>query len=136
VFMTYWVSLDLWLVGLLLFPIGLIVGSFTNVIRSRVPVGASIVTPSSKCEVCCHNLRWCDLIPVISYLMLRGRCRYCTLPISPIDPMVELGAAQVVSVAGLMGGWSAGFTVLLAWVFGVYGVAISQRQRFLRNESG
>lgn len=135
-FMTYWGQMELWVVGLLLFPIGLIVGSFSNVIRSRVPVGNSIVAPRSRCDVCCHHLSWYDLIPVLSYLMLRGRCRYCTLPISPIDPIVELGAAQAVSVAGLVGGWAAGLTVILAWVVGVYGLALSQRQRLLRNESG
>lgn len=135
-FITYWGSMELWLVGLFLFPVGLIVGSFSNVIRSRVPAGGSIVAPRSRCEVCEHHLRWYDLIPVISYLKLRGRCRYCTLPISPIDPIVELGAAQIVSVAGLMGGWAAGLTVILAWVVAVYGIALSQRQRLLRNESG
>lgn len=56
---------------------GLAVGSFINVVADRVPAGQSIVRPRSRCPSCSTELRTRDLIPVLSYLWLRGRCRYC-----------------------------------------------------------
>lgn len=74
------------LVGL----VGLSVGSFLNVCVDRLPRGLSIVATPSHCEVCGHNLGVKDLIPLVSYLWLRGRCRYCKASISIRLPLVEL----------------------------------------------
>jgi leader peptidase (prepilin peptidase) / N-methyltransferase len=68
---------------------GLCIGSFLNVCIYRLPSGTSIVFPASRCTTCGHALAWSDNIPVLSYLALRGRCRYCRAPISARYPIVE-----------------------------------------------
>jgi leader peptidase (prepilin peptidase)/N-methyltransferase len=74
---------------------GLAFGSFLNVCISRLPRGESIVLPRSHCPRCNHPIRWYDNIPLISYLVLRGRCRDCHAPISPLYPTVEALTALV-----------------------------------------
>jgi leader peptidase (prepilin peptidase) / N-methyltransferase len=69
---------------------GLIVGSFLNVVIHRMPLGQSVVTPRSKCPNCHAQLRVIDNIPVLSWLLLRGRCRGCKVAISIRYPFVEL----------------------------------------------
>jgi len=70
--------------------LGLLVGSFLNVVIYRVPIGKSIVTPPSACPRCGNHIKPWDNIPVISWLLLRGRCRHCAEPISIRYPIVEL----------------------------------------------
>lgn len=77
--------------------LGLIVGSFLNVVVHRLEHGGSILWDRSKCPFCTHQLAWTDLIPVISFFMLRGRCRYCSSPISLQYPLVE-GAMALLAV--------------------------------------
>jgi leader peptidase (prepilin peptidase)/N-methyltransferase len=77
---------------------GLCFGSFLNVCISRLPRGESIVLPRSHCPRCNHAIRWYDNIPVVSYLFLRGRCRDCHVPISPLYPSVEALTALVLIV--------------------------------------
>ncbi|HTV11216.1 MAG TPA: prepilin peptidase [Acidimicrobiales bacterium] len=69
--------------------IGLIVGSFANVVIYRVPEGRSIVRPGSSCPQCGARVRPGDNVPVLSWFLLRGRCRDCKAPISPRYPTVE-----------------------------------------------
>ncbi|MGE5325433.1 MAG: prepilin peptidase [Deltaproteobacteria bacterium] len=78
---------------------GLVFGSFLNVCIARLPKGESIVTPRSRCPKCGHMIRWYDNIPVLSYVLLGGRCRDCRTSISPIYPLVEILTA-VIWVAG------------------------------------
>lgn len=73
-----------------LFVLGLCVGSFLNVVIARVPHGESVVRPRSRCPKCGHTLAWYENIPLLSWLMLRGRCRSCKSPISIRYPLVEL----------------------------------------------
>lgn len=75
---------------ILIFIIGLCVGSFINVCIYRVPKGESVVYPSSHCTKCNYRLRWYDLIPILSYIALGGRCRNCGEKISVRYPVVEL----------------------------------------------
>lgn len=71
--------------------IGLIIGSFLNVVILRLPdENASIVFPASHCPKCGHNLSWYENIPVLSYIILAGRCKTCKTTISPQYPIVEL----------------------------------------------
>ncbi len=74
---------------------GLVFGSFLNVCISRLPHGESIVLPRSHCPRCHHPIRWYDNIPLISFLVLRARCRDCHAPISPLYPTVEALTAVV-----------------------------------------
>ncbi len=69
---------------------GLVFGSFLNVVVHRVPRKESIVRPASRCPTCGHELAPVDNIPVISWVLLRGRCRYCRAPISARYPAGEL----------------------------------------------
>lgn len=73
--------------------VGLMVGSFLNVCIARIPAGESVVTPRSRCPRCKKLIASYDNIPVISYVILRGRCRNCGLAISPIYPAVEIVTA-------------------------------------------
>lgn len=69
--------------------LGLIIGSFLNVCIYRIPMEKSIAYPPSHCAKCNHNLSPLDLVPVISYIFLRGRCRYCSEKISMRYPLIE-----------------------------------------------
>jgi leader peptidase (prepilin peptidase)/N-methyltransferase len=83
------------------FLFGAIVGSFLNVVVARVPAGESIVHPRSRCPACRTPIAWYDNVPVLSWLLLRGRCRACRATISFRYPLVEFlgGAAALVAVS-------------------------------------
>lgn len=100
------------LAAFIAFIYGLVVGSFANVVIYRLPAGKSIVFPGSACPKCGHQLSPLELIPVFSWLFLRGRCKSCQAPISARYPAIEL----------LMG---VGYA-LLAWrfPFAQYGVLL------------
>ena len=75
------------------FVLGGLIGSFLNVVIYRVPRKLSIVSPPSACPHCDHRIAWYDNVPVLSWLILRGRCRHCSGRISPRYPLIELGTA-------------------------------------------
>lgn len=81
---------------------GLLIGSFLNVVIWRVPRGESIVRPPSACPSCGHELRAYDNIPLVSWLVLRGRCRDCGAPISPRYPIVEGLTGVLFAVTALL----------------------------------
>jgi len=72
---------------------GLMIGSFLNVCISRLPAGESVVTPRSRCPSCRSEIAWYDNVPVISYLLLGGRCRVCRKTISVRYPIIEATTA-------------------------------------------
>lgn len=78
------------MIFLFLIILGFLVGSFLNVCISRLAVDKSVVFPPSHCPTCQHSLRFWDLIPVLSYLLLRGKCRYCGQSIAVRYPLVEI----------------------------------------------
>jgi leader peptidase (prepilin peptidase)/N-methyltransferase len=84
------------LIDIFVFLFGLIIGSFLNVCIVRIPAHKSIVTPVSACTKCGAPIRPYDNIPVVSYLLLGGKCRGCKTPISPIYPLVELLTALLI----------------------------------------
>jgi leader peptidase (prepilin peptidase)/N-methyltransferase len=73
-----------------IFLFGLVIGSFLNVCILRIPEDLSIVAPGSRCPRCETPIRWYDNVPVFGWLWLRGKCRTCSLAISPMYPLVEL----------------------------------------------
>jgi leader peptidase (prepilin peptidase)/N-methyltransferase len=93
----------------LAFAPGLALGSFLNVVAARVPLHRSLVSPGSACMDCGHEIAWYDNVPILSYLLLRGRCRSCGVHIPIRYPAVEL-------VAGVL--FAASF-----WRFGLTGTA-------------
>lgn len=78
---------------------GLAFGSFLNVCIYRLPRGESIITPRSHCPQCGKLIAWYDNLPVLSYLLLRGKCRHCKGRISPLYPAVELLTSGVLVAA-------------------------------------
>ncbi len=71
------------------FLFGAVVGSFCNVCICRWPAGKSVVRPRSRCPKCASEIAWYDNIPILSWFVLRGKCRNCALPISPRYPAIE-----------------------------------------------
>ena len=121
--MTVWVPV---IVVMLLSGGGLIVGSFLNVVICRVPDGRSVVRPRSRCPSCSASIAARDNIPVVSWLLLRGRCRQCAQRISWRYPLVELATMLVWLVLGgwaLLGAGEPGMLPLLL-VIGSAGVAL------------
>ena len=74
---------------ILIFTYGILIGSFLNVCIYRIPREESIAFPSSHCPTCNTSLKWYDNIPVVSYISLKGRCRYCSTKISSQYPIIE-----------------------------------------------
>ncbi len=105
-----------------LFVFGGVIGSFLNVVIHRVPREESIVFPNSTCPKCGNAIKPYDNIPIVSWLVLRGKCRKCGEKISARYPAVELLSALLFMVVG----WSVGFTVFLpvALIFTVTIVAL------------
>lgn len=93
----------------LVFFAGAAAGSFLNVCICRVPAGESVVYPPSHCPACGNRLKFYDLIPVLSYLLLQGRCRYCGSRIALQYPLVELvtGCLFVLALAKYGATWGA-----------------------------
>jgi leader peptidase (prepilin peptidase) / N-methyltransferase len=85
---------------------GLAVGSFLNVVAARVPLRRSVVKPRSACMGCGKELAWYDNVPVVSYALLRGRCRSCGVRIGFLYPAVELATALLVAACVLEFGLS------------------------------
>src|ERR671933_2143585 len=85
-------------------PFGLIIGSFLNVVAYRLPRGESLVKPRSRCTSCGEEVRPYDNVPVLSWLLLRGRCRHCGVRISARYPVVELATAVVFAAVALVRG--------------------------------
>jgi leader peptidase (prepilin peptidase)/N-methyltransferase len=93
---------EIWLRALIALPFGLAIGSFMTVVVSRVPEGGSVVAPRSRCPRCGTELRNRDNVPVVSWLLLRGRCRSCGNRISPEYPLTELATAALVVGAAVV----------------------------------
>ena len=82
--------------------LGIVIGSFLNVVVHRVPAGRSVVAPASACPQCGHAIRRRDNVPVLSWLVLRGRCRDCGSPISVRYPAVELGTGLLFALVAVV----------------------------------
>jgi leader peptidase (prepilin peptidase)/N-methyltransferase len=82
-------------------PFGLVFGSFLTVAISRLPAGESVVRPRSRCPACGTTIRAADNVPVVSWILLGGRCRTCRARISPVYPLTELATAGLFVAAAL-----------------------------------
>jgi leader peptidase (prepilin peptidase)/N-methyltransferase len=112
-----------WLLVVCTALVGLVIGSFLNVVIWRVPRGESVVSPPSHCPGCGHEVRPRDNIPVVSWLLLRGRCRDCGTGISVRYPLVEAGTAVVFVVLTLSIGFEPDLPAFL--YLGAIGVALT-----------
>lgn len=96
--------LPIWWIWTLVILWGALWGSFANVVIARVPIGESIVFPASHCPQCQTPIRWYDNLPIVSWFVLRGRCRSCSAKISARYPLVEFGGI----VCALAAAWAVG----------------------------
>ncbi|MBM3817395.1 MAG: prepilin peptidase [Acidimicrobiia bacterium] len=113
---------------------GLVVGSFLNVCIYRLPRGESLNWPSSHCTSCERPLSWYENVPVVSWLVLRGRCRTCGAAISPMYPSVELATALVFAGGVLVYGLTPLMVVRVAFACALIVLfAIDLRHRILPN---
>src|SRR5277367_3741908 len=106
------------------FLLGLLIGSFLNVCIVRIPAGKSIVLPASACPKCGAAIKPYDNIPVVSYLLLRGKCRGCQTKISWMYPLVELltgllflGCFYVFGISVDAAKWAAFSAIMVVLVF-------------------
>jgi leader peptidase (prepilin peptidase)/N-methyltransferase len=110
--------------------VGACVGSFLNVCITRWPAGLSVVRPRSRCPRCERSIVWHDNVPVLSWLLLRGKCRGCALPISPLYPSIELLTALI--WLGSAFAFGPTFTALRVAVFStlLVGVAVTDLRTY------
>jgi leader peptidase (prepilin peptidase)/N-methyltransferase len=108
-----------WLAILTITVFGLCIGSFLNVCAYRLPLGESVVHPRSRCTSCGRMLTWFDNLPVVSWVLLGGRCRTCRKPVSWMYPAVEIATALVFVVTYLTYGLT-----LLSLVRVIFGCAL------------
>ena len=104
--------------------LGLIVGSFLNVVAYRLPRGLSLVRPGSRCPACGRALSAAENVPVLSYLVLRGRCRRCKARISPRYPAVEALTGLLFAGIALRYGPTATAIVLLGFAASLLAAAL------------
>jgi len=106
-------------------PLGLLIGSFLNVVAYRLPRGESLLWPASHCPGCEQPIRPYDNVPVLSWLLLRGKCRNCDTRISPRYPAIELLTAVAFGAIVLLNGvdrdliWELPFAAMLIAVAGI-----------------
>ena len=115
-------SIPDWLLWAYAGLVGACVGSFLNVCVYRWPAGLSVVRPRSRCSACGTPIRWYDNIPIVSWLVLRGRCRTCGVKISPQYALVELVTALIWVAAAVRFGlsWEAlGVAFFLTLLLGI-----------------
>jgi leader peptidase (prepilin peptidase)/N-methyltransferase len=110
-----------WYPVLVGFVFGAALGSFLNVVIYRLPLGRSIVRPGSHCPKCQTPIAWYDNIPILSYLLLGGKCRRCKTKISVRYPLVELVSA--LAAAGVV--WRYGLTLEAAWIYAFLAIMLA-----------
>lgn len=101
------------------FWVGACLGSFANVVIYRLPKNQSVVSPRSHCYSCNQPIKWFDNIPIISYLVLRGKCRNCMAKFSVRYLLVELLMASLFALAFVYYGWSYTLIEVLIFIFGI-----------------
>ena len=106
------------MIGFYVFCLGLIVGSFLNVVIFRLNTGESVVKGRSRCLACGAELKWFELIPVLSFLFQAGRCRTCQSKISRQYPIMELAAALIFYALYLkwLAVWPLNISVFMWWL--------------------
>lgn len=102
---------------------GAVIGSFLNVVAHRVPLGESLVSPPSRCPECEAPVKPYDNVPVVSWLVLRGRCRNCGTRISPRYPLVELATALVFAAVVAVRGFDNDLVLELPFVAALIALA-------------
>src|SRR5262245_30590983 len=108
---------------------GLALGSFLNVVAARVPLRRSVVHPGSACMRCETQLAWYDNIPIVSWLLLRGRCRHCATSIPAKYPLVELVTALLIGGCVLAFGLTADAAVASLFCAALVAISVTDFER-------
>ncbi len=111
--------------------LGLLVGSFLNVVIYRVPRGLSVVSPRSACPSCETPIAERDNVPVVSWLLLRGRCRHCHEPISARYPLVELACAALFAGTAARFGYNWALPAFLVLFAGLLALSVIDVERLI-----
>ena len=98
---------------IILFLLGTAIGSFLNVLIDRIPAGLPLFIDRSHCDRCKHTLSWYDLIPILSWVLLGAKCRYCKAPISIQYPVIEAITGLVFVLSYYFPIYSVSFTIIL-----------------------
>jgi leader peptidase (prepilin peptidase) / N-methyltransferase len=107
------------IVQIMIFWLGAAIGSFLNVVVYRIPAGLSILWPPSRCPKCLHGLGAGENIPILGWLILRGKCRHCQTPISSRYPIVEAATAIIFVIVYNQFGLSIetiGYSLFMCWL--------------------
>lgn len=107
------------IVQVIVFWLGAAIGSFLNVVVYRVPAKLSVIWPPSRCPKCLHQLGMGENIPILGWLLLRGKCRHCHTPISPRYPIIEALTAIIFVLVYNRFGLSiqtVGYSLLMCWL--------------------
>jgi leader peptidase (prepilin peptidase)/N-methyltransferase len=123
--------MPLWFLVVSTASMGLVIGSFLNVVAYRVPAGLSVSRPRSACPGCAQPIGSRDNIPVVSWLMLRGRCRHCATNISARYPAVESLTAVLFILAAVRLGWSPSLPAVLVFFGGLVALGAIDLEHYL-----
>ena len=120
-----------WVIPLVAGLYGLLIGSFLNVCSLRWPVDESVIRPRSRCPKCTTLIAWHDNLPVISWLILRGRCRNCAEPVSAQYPMVEASTGLMWTAMFVLHGptWEAFRGAMFLTI--IFGISISDARFYI-----
>lgn len=116
---------------IVLFVFGIVLGSFYNVVGYRLPKGESLLFPSSHCTKCNHKLGASELVPVFSYLFLKGKCKNCGEKISLFYPIFELCSGILFSISYVLFGFSIEFAIALTFISALLIIIISDYQTMI-----
>ena len=120
-----------WLLWTYATLVGACVGSFLNVCVYRLPENLSVVTPRSRCPGCATPISWRDNIPVVGWLLLRGKCRTCGIPISIQYPLVELVVASIWLAAAVRHGFTWQALAVAVFFTLLLGIALTDLRTYI-----
>ncbi len=120
-----------WLLSAYAFALGAVIGSFLNVCIYRWPAEQSVLRPRSRCSSCGQTIRWYDNVPILSWLILRARCRNCGAPISAQYPLIELVCGIIWLTAFLRFGVSIGALQSAVFLSILLGIALTDAREMV-----
>lgn len=122
------------LIALTFFTFGAILGSFYNVVGYRLPKQESIITPPSHCPNCNHKLTAIELIPILSYIIQKGKCRHCHAPISSFYPLFEFITGLLFTLTYLSYGLTLELIIALTFISMLIIIIISDYKYMIIND--
>lgn len=116
---------------IVVFIFGAVLGSFYNVVGYRIPKGESLIYPASHCTKCNYKLGASELVPIFSYIFLRGKCKNCGQKVSLFYPIFELSSGLLFAASYLIFGFSIDFVISITFISMLLIIIISDYQTFI-----